>query len=410
MKTTLQNTRWKTYALLIALMCIALQSDVGLAQDIESYYESAAARSAQGDHEGAISDLNRIIAMNPQQSEAYNRRGNEYTYLQKSQEAVDDYTKAILLDPQNYSAYSNRSKLLADSGFHSMAIIDCNQAIAIAPNFATAYSNRAYVKSLLGLHEEAISDCSQAILLDPASAQAYNARAATYYALDRYTDALADYTKARELDPKDARFHFNIGLIKQNLKDPRGAVADFSKAIELQPQYTNAYSSRGFSLYALREWAGALSDFRQHAALSPNAPYTDSIQHFIWLTRLRLIQASPDKGEMAQEKAAATTALKQYFSTLKRERQPGWTHVVAAFLGGDITQEILFAVARTPDENETRSQLAEAAFYAGAKRLLENDTAAAIKLLQQCVDARQPLLETDIAEAELKHLKATPAS
>lgn len=409
MKTINPHLRLRTVLFLTAMLCFAWQCDSSSAQSIMDYFQSAEAKSARGDHEGAISDLNRIIAIDPEIASAFERRGTEYAYLQKSKEAYDDYSHAIKLNPQGYSAYSNRGKLLSDGGHHEMALTDYDMAIALAPNDAIAYGNRGSTKSLMGRLEEALLDCTHAIQLNPEFANFYNTRGATYFRMKQYHQALADFTKARELDPQDTVYYYNIGLIRQMSNDMEGAIEDFDKAITIQPPHTKAYAYRAFSRYALQDWTAALNDFRQYAKLLPDESFNDTVQHFIWLTRLRSLQNNPNSEAVSQEKEAATAEMRRYFFDKKRDGESGWTHSVAAFLLGDLSREQLFSAARTDEEETTQAQLAEAAFHAGTKSLIENDIPNAIKLLQQCADAKQHLTETHLAAAELKRLKPTPA-
>ena len=63
----------------------------------------------KGQHEKAISDLNKAIQINPKNAEAYNNRG--YAYVNKGQydKAISDFTKAIEINPRSASAYNNRA-------------------------------------------------------------------------------------------------------------------------------------------------------------------------------------------------------------------------------------------------------------------------------------------------------------
>jgi len=64
-----------------------------------------------GDKQGAVADYNQAIAINPQNADAYNNRGNSKYDLGDTQGACADYKKAIALGLQ-----SNTQWLQSDGG------------------------------------------------------------------------------------------------------------------------------------------------------------------------------------------------------------------------------------------------------------------------------------------------------
>ena len=60
------------------------------------------------DYQGAISDTNQALEINPKNSNAYYNRGVSKTNLQDYQGAIADYTKVIEINPQYANAYNNR--------------------------------------------------------------------------------------------------------------------------------------------------------------------------------------------------------------------------------------------------------------------------------------------------------------
>jgi tetratricopeptide (TPR) repeat protein len=61
------------------------------------------------DYQGALTDFNQAISLNPKFFEAYNNRGIlKYTNLNDYQGALADYNQAISLNPQKSEAYNNR--------------------------------------------------------------------------------------------------------------------------------------------------------------------------------------------------------------------------------------------------------------------------------------------------------------
>jgi tetratricopeptide (TPR) repeat protein len=391
--------------LVFALVAMVNCSAPIFAQTVNDYYQAAQAKSAQGDHEGALAALDTAIKMNPKLWELYDARGKQYAYLGKLKEAYDDFTAAIGINPNSFESYSNRSTILADGGHYALAVADADAAIKINPNFSSAYSNRARAESMLGHYEKAVADCDQAILLDPKNTNAYNSRGAANYKLERYADAIADYSKAIELDPAYALPYNNRGLAKQWLNDYRGAIADHTKAIELNPKYTNAYYSRALSFYLLQDWQASLADFRQLLARSPQGALAKSAHHFIWILRHRLIPPDQAPADSQKEREAATAELKRFFASLPGSGVRDWPSRLADFLSGALTEQELLAAARTDDEKTTQGQLGEAHYFAGLKRLIEGDRAGAIKQWERAVALKAKTFESRAAAIELANVQ-----
>ena len=84
--------------------------------------------TALGNNQGAISDFDRKIAIDPQSAEAYYNRGNAKSALGDKQGAISDFDKAISIEPQYVEAYVNRGIAKSDLGDKQGAIADLSKA------------------------------------------------------------------------------------------------------------------------------------------------------------------------------------------------------------------------------------------------------------------------------------------
>ena len=159
-------------------------------------------KNSLNDPQGALSDLNRAIALDPNLAKAYYNRGNLKNSLNDPQGALSDYNRAIALDPNYTIAYYNRSNLKKNKlNDPQGALSDLNCAIALDPSDASAYCNRGNLKyQKLNDPQGALSDYNRAIALDPNCADAYGSRGnLRYHKLNNRTGAIADTKKAIEL-------------------------------------------------------------------------------------------------------------------------------------------------------------------------------------------------------------------
>ena len=178
------------------------------------YARCSYAKTSMGDHEDALTDLERALKIHPQHTGAYNNRGIVRDNMGDHEGAIADYGRALKINPQHAKAYNNRAGTKYNMGDHEGAIADFDQALKIHPQFAEVYSNLGTIKDKKGNHKGAI----------------------------------ADYDRAIELNPQHATAHYNRGVTKRKMGDYKGAIADYERAIEIKPTHTNAIHNRAVAL------------------------------------------------------------------------------------------------------------------------------------------------------------------
>jgi len=121
----------------------------------------------RGDWENAISIFDLALSFDPNNSVAFQLRGDAYRAMGSINEAVADYDQAIGLDPQSASALNNRGLAYAELGENALALSDFNQAVGLQPGFGLAYKNRAEVQIAEGKYEAAVLDLQIYLALVP---------------------------------------------------------------------------------------------------------------------------------------------------------------------------------------------------------------------------------------------------
>ena len=246
------------------------EQSLKLRETQEGYFLRANAKNDLKDHQGAIADYNKAIAINPQADDAsYYNRGTTKQHLKDYQGAITDYSKAIVINPQADDAYYNRGLSKRLLGDYQGAITDYSKAIVINPQADDAYHNRGAAKSRLGDYQGAITDYSKAIVINPQDADAYNWRGVAKTMLGDYQAAIADFNKAIAINPQHADAYYNHGLLKNKSGDHQGAITDYTKVIEINPQFADAYFERGIHKYNLKDYQGAIADFNKAIAIDP---------------------------------------------------------------------------------------------------------------------------------------------
>ncbi|OBQ35943.1 MAG: hypothetical protein AN485_12500, partial [Anabaena sp. MDT14b] len=81
-----------------------------------------------GDYEGAITDYNQVIQINPDDIDAYYCRGNAHFDLGKYAAAIADYTQVIKMNFHYVNAYYNRGNALLEIADKQGAVEDFHKA------------------------------------------------------------------------------------------------------------------------------------------------------------------------------------------------------------------------------------------------------------------------------------------
>lgn len=87
-----------------------------------------------GNYGDAVQSASEAIALNPQNANAYFRRGTAYNDLKQYERAIADLDKAIELKPDYATAYNNRGKCYQALGDTAKAQANFDKAKALGYN------------------------------------------------------------------------------------------------------------------------------------------------------------------------------------------------------------------------------------------------------------------------------------
>ena len=214
---------------------------------------AASPAAAQGDANAAVCATDDDSAFSPEQriaacnalikaarnapkevADALVNRGQAAWYADKMKQAFADLDRAIALDPNNARAFRERSNAYRSIGKLDRALADASEAVRLDPRDAKAFDNRGDVFVDKGQYDRAIQDYDEALRLDPKLSLAFRDRGAAYYFNKDYERAIKDYDEAIKLDPRSDRGYSNRGAAYKKLGRNGQAIADESEAIKLE--------------------------------------------------------------------------------------------------------------------------------------------------------------------------------
>jgi tetratricopeptide (TPR) repeat protein len=363
-------------------------------RNVDAFYQRGLARQGKGDWAGALADYTQVLGLDPKQADAYSNRG----YVKQAQGDFDgalaDYTQALILNPKIPAAYYNEGLIKVQKGDLDGAIAAYNHALDLNPKMDIAFYNRGVVKNTEGNVDGAIADYTQALALNPKLARAYCDRGIARQSKGDPDGALADYSQALALNPKMANAFYNRSLIEMQKGDMDGAIADSTQAIDLAPKVGQAYYKRGLSRLGKGSLDDALADLQKFCELVPRDTDADAARLYVWLI-------STEQNPRGNADAELSTSLQNDWNSPPEDL----TSKIAAFLLGHIREGDLIANAASPDPRRQPGQYCKVWYFAGMKRLLAGDMTTAITDFQKCVATDQKdFCEYIFAQAELQAL------
>lgn len=157
-----------------------------------------------------IKYFSKAIALAPDLTEAYEKRGMLYFFQGQFDNVIEDFQTYIKLTPPNAEAYRMLGMGYLKSKNYRLAISNFTHAIEINPKLAAAYSSRAEAHFLSGKYESAIADATKAIDIggDPREiAEAYRTRAKALRKTGRNELSAADIRSSWQIDPRYAYYY-----------------------------------------------------------------------------------------------------------------------------------------------------------------------------------------------------------
>ncbi len=220
----------------------------------------------------ALTDLQRVVALDPKQSQAWLLLGRLQSLpLGSSSEARRALTQVIRLaeeaanDPEAETpeptaiaqAYALRGAAQKDG---ASRLEDFNKAIELDPEKEEYLLLRAQAHRADGDGKACLADIEKAIETAPENPKAYELKALALLMLDRQEEALEAFNKASELAPELLTpYQYRSELLSQQGKVDE-AIAELDKSLKLQPNNLASLLIRAQLLSENEEYEKALQD------------------------------------------------------------------------------------------------------------------------------------------------------
>jgi len=300
-------------------------AEAALARDatnLQALHMLASVAVAAGRSEQAIELYERIVALWPQEAQAYFSKGMLLSGLKRYDEAEQTIRRGIAVSQTaTPTGFLYLGHILVEQKAWDRAVQAYRDALAINPSFEPAYlgmaatleakgdtaqaiavlrkvlqevntGNREARQRLVRLlltqkaYEPALALLREAIQDSPGDVEAQLRIGLIYGELKDYVKAVEQIKLVLALRPQELRVRDHLAYLYEELKDFDKAIAEYRTIIQADARYSDAHLHLGYLLYRLKRNDEALPHFQQVIALNPK------MTEAYLLLGLTLLQAS----------------------------------------------------------------------------------------------------------------------
>jgi lipoprotein NlpI len=148
-----------------------------------------------------IKKLTEDLNKNPEDANAFYRRGQVYASKGAYSLAINDFTDSLRLNPKDVEAFNNRCWARTVIGDLQPALKDCNEALRLRPNFVDALDSRGLVNLKSGMAKNAIADFDAALKINPRLTSSLYGRGLAKQRNGAASEGELDISNAKAMDP-----------------------------------------------------------------------------------------------------------------------------------------------------------------------------------------------------------------
>jgi tetratricopeptide (TPR) repeat protein len=167
---------------------------------------------AESNYGAALFALDKAVALDSTNAEAFHKRTVLLVGMEKYKEAEASARKAVALNPKVAVFWSNLGDILIRQNRVQEAIPVSRKAVEIDSTNAENWYNYGVVLAAAGSLPPAVDAYQHAIAINPSHFQAINNLGAVYAYMGRMADAMKTYERAVALQPNSVQARMNLAL------------------------------------------------------------------------------------------------------------------------------------------------------------------------------------------------------
>jgi tetratricopeptide (TPR) repeat protein len=220
-------------------------------------------------------------------------KGQELAYKGKYEDAITQYDKAIVINPNNSSAWKFKGSALRSLIKHAEALASLDKATELDPNDSSTWFSKYWNLCDLRRSKEALACLDKAIELDPDEANYLYQKASNLENQGQHEEALAWYDKAMEAGQNNSYAPYaglrKAALLKQLGRDEE-ANACYDKILEMHPNNALVWADKARFLETKERYQDALACYDTVTKIDPTNALT-------WKSKAHMLQRTGGNSE-----------------------------------------------------------------------------------------------------------------
>ncbi|RPJ05061.1 MAG: hypothetical protein EHM28_12860, partial [Spirochaetaceae bacterium] len=247
------------------------------------------AQSDAGRLSDAADTFSRVLAMNPEETEARVKRAHVLFSLKNEQEALAECRAILSRNPDTQAVFGLTATLLGNLGQHDEALVFYSKALA-SEDFgifekATLYSNMGNSLAVTGGFEKALAAYDEAIKLNQKYISPWLGKVNIFIQTDQIKKAQEALANANSIDASNSRMPYQRLLVNMSLNNVDQALADANEILKNDHGNIMYLWYRAMLQISIRQYSNAISDIKEIIRINPSMPGTRYMAAYVYLKK-----------------------------------------------------------------------------------------------------------------------------
>jgi len=258
---TLGSTPFKGIIILLLAILFSGNNEVIAQYTPNDYFERGKKVHKAGDLAKAIEYYSYALSLEANCAKCYYNRGLALLATEKYHKSRSDFDKVLKINPADTDAYEQRGGLNYLLGDHETAVSDYSFVIQVRPE-ASMYINRGMAYLEQSNFNHALRDLETAMSIEKNDPETYRIIGDVYFAKSDLESAIEYYGRALDIDPNNEQTLNNRGNTYHEMGLEALALQDYDHAISV---YKNSYTYTNRANYWLKqgEYEKSLADCKK---------------------------------------------------------------------------------------------------------------------------------------------------
>ncbi len=193
-------------------------------------------------HTPSLKTIDKILRINPQESEAYYMMGRNFNEMNDVPRAIASFQKAVKFNSDLLEAWVYLGEIFTKKK-DKVAVQYYNNALEIDSTNLDALNGKVAYFHQGGELETAINNYKTIHRLHPQYADAYYRAGLAYLEMDSVDVAYQQFDLATKMEPTKVMAYFYRGLVSEMKGDKAAAKNDYQQALNLSPNFERAQTA-----------------------------------------------------------------------------------------------------------------------------------------------------------------------